>query len=270
MKDQLKDKAVFVVGLMAAFLAFSSYKEELSSIYIQIGQSAPSLSSLFLTFVIFLALSVYFYALDYLRYSFPRFQNSLTFKLTNFLANAFYSLAIFFPLLVLIFWVASVIPQPSPQHQKWLLWFDILGGLFLGGAALFNTISQIRRSKKRLIEAIDKSRARALDRALKLFNGEFYGETIMESFKVLEALLGEELLEKSGLYTQGMGGGRMIELAVKHEIIDVGTANEVKILQEMRNKAAHSDKPFSREEAEKALSIIRSVLGKTNNILGNE
>jgi len=258
--DQIKDKAIFVVGLMAAFLAFSSYKEELSQIHLQIGQRTPTLSSLFLFFIGILSLSVYFFAIHYLKFNYPRFQNSFVFKTAGFLANMFYSLGILFPLFILLLWIVPIIPTPPNKFMPAVLAFDIFGGIFAVSLAIFNAVSQQNERRKKEIENIDQNKAHALQHALQLFENKFYGEAIVESFKVLEIFLREILLQKLGIYTEGISPSRIIEVTIKHEILDKRAANQVNKLRKIRNLAVHSDKPVRRREAERVLKAVRSIL----------
>lgn len=262
-KDLIKEKGIFVVGLMAAFLAFSAYKEELSSIRIQMGaHMAPTLSSLFLVFVIFLALSVYFYALDYLKYSYPRFQNSFIFKVTAFLGNFFYSLGIIFPLLVLVSWIASGIPPTPPKYQAWLIIFDTVGVILISIGAAANAIYQMMRGRNQAIENIDRTKLLSLGRALQLLDNGFYREVIVESFRVLEFFLRERLLREGGLYTQGMPVSVLIEFAKKRDVLDERITSQVMDLRALRNQAVHSDQSFNKEQATFAIDTIRSILEK--------
>lgn len=258
--DQAKDKAIFVVGLMAAFFAFSAYKEELSQIRLQIGQVTPTLSSLFLAFIIILSLSAYFYALDYLKYSYPRFQNSFVFKITTFLGNFLYSFGVLFPLLVFFFWIAPAIPLPPEKYIPAIVAFDIIGGIVVALLAVFDAISKQKQRKQKEIEGIDAKKVFSLQRALQLFENKFYGESVVESFKVLEIFLREMLLEKVDIHTEGISPSRIIETATKNNILDINSAEKVNELRKMRNLAAHSEKPLTRKDAEKALQIIRSIL----------
>lgn len=258
--DQAKDKAIFVVGLMAAFFAFTSYKQELSQIRLQIGEETPTLSSLFLAFIIILSLSAYFYALDYLKYSHPRFQNFFIFKITTFIANFLYSFGVLFPLLVLFFWIAPAIPVPPAKYFPFILAFDVIGGIIFLGLSIFDAISKQKQRRQKEIEGIDAKKVFSLQRALQLFENKFYGESVVESFKVLEIFLREMLLKKVDIHTEGISPNRIIETATKNNILDKNSAEKVNELRKMRNLAAHSEKPLARKDAAKALQIIRSIL----------
>jgi len=107
-KDLAKEKSLFVVALFGAFLAFSSFKTDLSMIYITINNSQFSLLSLMVIFVVLLAISVYLFALDFVKYSFGKYQNFFGFKAIIPLANFFYSLAILFPIIIIFSWFLSI------------------------------------------------------------------------------------------------------------------------------------------------------------------
>lgn len=259
-KDDAKDKALFAVGLMAAFLTFSSYKEELSKIHLKIGQTAPTLSSLFLVFIIALSLSAYFYALSYLKYSYPRFQNLFVFKIFTFLANFLYSFGLSFPLLIFVLWIAPVMPIIPPKLVSAMAIFDIFGIAAVVIFSVTNAISKQKNLKKLEIENIDRNKAISLQRALSLFNGKFYNESVIESFRLLEIFLREILLKKLSIYTEGISPSRIIHTATKNKILDGDLAKKIDELRKMRNFAVHGNKSLSRREAEKALKIVKLVL----------
>ncbi len=258
----VKDKAVFIVGFLAIFLTVASFKEELSRIYLAIGEHSYSVFHIFIFFISLLIISVYLFALDYLRYSFGRYQNFFIFRWIIPLANFFYSAAILFPILVLIFWIFGSEPIYgfTKQHENILHTFDVIGGILISIVAISNSIFITRKAKKEAAENMEKLRAAYLDRAIKLFNNKFYGEAIVEVYKVLEQALKEKLLKEKDFSTKYIPIKRLIELALKENILDEKSVSLIKDLQAIRNKGVHLSDPITKDDAEFFINAIRKIL----------
>jgi hypothetical protein len=257
----VKDKAIYVVGLLSAFLAFSTFKEELYNIKILLNNHSYSLLYFIVFFVILLSISVYLYALDYVKYSFGKYQNFILFRAIIPLANFFYSIAILFPLLVLLSVLISLSPfLTSVGNSKILLYFDIVGGIFIGVFSVINALFLTKKERKNEVATIEESKVSYLERALKLFNGHFYTETIVEASKVLELTLRKKLLEEKGLKTENFGMLQILRTAQENNLIEPETIKKIKELQILRNHAVHSAKSFSESEARIALDLTKEVM----------
>ena len=265
--QQIKDKAIFVVGLLAAFLAFSTFKEDLIKINFYISGKPFNLLGGILIFILLLTFSVYLYALDYVRYSFGKYQNFMLFRLIIPLANFFYSAAVLFPVLIFFMWLISILPIKNfaQKHEVGILVFDIVGVLIVIVISIFNSISTTRRQKQKDAEEIEALRSNYLQRAFDLFKNSFFGESIMEAFKALDLYLREKLLEKDTLSTKFTNIKDLTNLAIKYKIIDPKSLPALEDLRGMRNQAAHSLKPFTKEQAEFAINTVRSILEHQKN-----
>lgn len=136
------NKSIFAVGLIAIFLSMYQFRDELNSIIIQgSGKSSISLFAVIVVFCFLLIISVYLYALNYIKYSFKEnIQGWFIFKAIIFLANLFYFLAMFFPLLVFIIAIINILNIPI----KNILIFDIIGVLILGVFGIISAIASYR------------------------------------------------------------------------------------------------------------------------------
>lgn len=262
--DQTKDKAIFAVGLMASFLAFSAYKQELSNIYLSIFHHQISLSWLFLIFVTILACSVYFYALQYLRFIFPAIQNAFIFKLISLLATLFYTLGLLFPVLILFFWILSAIPAPTNEHLIIIVLGQIISATTVAVLSLINAVTQLTSRKNKQVEKLEQEKNKFLQEALSLLDGKFYNQVVIESFRVLEVYLREVLLEKFGLYTEGMNTSLVLKAAIKSGVLEKKYEAKVEKLRQRRNFFVHLNTPINRRTAQKnakeSVALLRSIL----------
>jgi len=80
----MKDKSTFVIAL-AGLIFILPFKEQLAKINIDFGFTTTNiLNLLFITFVLLL-ISIYFYALDYIRYGFKGLEDLILFKHFQFI-----------------------------------------------------------------------------------------------------------------------------------------------------------------------------------------
>lgn len=258
----IKEKAVFVVGLLAAFLAFSFFKDDLSQKYLLIANQPYSLWHSTVFFVILLAISVYLYALNYIRYSFGRFQNFFVFRWIIPTANFFYSLAILYPIIVLIAWVLGSEPIYgfALQHQKAMGVFDIVATLVALALAGADAFFSRMRQKREEAQSIEANKVSYLERAIRLIDQGFYGEALMEAQKVLEQYLREKLLSKEGSSPRFVSMRQLVQMAEIAKIVDAKHIAPIKDLQDLRNKAAHSSDPVTKAQADFGLRLVKQVL----------
>ena len=139
-EKNIVNKSLFSVGLIAIFLSLYQFKEELGSIIIQgENKSSISLLSVIIMFSICLIISVYFYALSYIKYSFgEKVQEFFIFKIIVFLGDLFYSTAMFYPILILIIYIS----HKFNFLNQYIFIFDTIGivSLFIFGIFTSNLL----------------------------------------------------------------------------------------------------------------------------------
>lgn len=103
------NKSIFAVGLIAILLSLYQFRDEFSSIIIiSKNNSSVSLMSVIIFFCFLLIISVYLYALHYVKYSFgEKIRKWSIFKVIIFLADLFYFLAMFFPILIFTIFITN-------------------------------------------------------------------------------------------------------------------------------------------------------------------
>ena len=142
---QIKDKAIFIAALLAAFFPLIAFKDYLSNIKVVILDGhLYTIWSLILFSIIFLMISIYLYALSYIQHNLGKFKNNFIFKpifnIIIFTANFTYSLALISPILIII----TALLQATPpgifmlNHPVGTLIFDISGSVFLIVASIMN------------------------------------------------------------------------------------------------------------------------------------
>lgn len=260
--DFTREKYTFIVAFVAALLAFTSFKTELSLITIDLGIFAPSLLQLVVMFLVLLSLSIYFFAFDSIRYR-TRIQNFLIFRFFIILADILYVMGIVFPLFIFLLWTTNAILNFLLRSQFPFLntIINIAVSLITVFITLFISklkISGLRNKYSREIEIQEESQ---LERAKELFDKKFYSESILEAYKVIELVIRKQL-EKKGFRTIGLPTFSIIELAVKNETIDKELLKEIEKLRLMRNKAAHFYTSFNSRDAKSALNLVEKILNK--------
>lgn len=264
---QVGEKGVFVVALLGSFLALSAFKDELKAIRLIFGSGTVSLLGILIVFGLMLMLSAYLYALDYVRYSFGKYQNFFIFRTIIPIANFFYSLALIFPIFIFILWIADSPPfhQFNNTYRKPVLYFDIIAGLILIIGGLINSYILSKRKKKEDEQIIEKSKENSLRRAIELLGKDFFGESLVESFKTLEFALRERLFEKQGFDSKFLNMTRLLELSNKNQVIDPKLVPRIKEIQQIRNKFAHEYTQVTQEQAKSAIEVVRKIIEYTKN-----
>jgi len=138
--------------------------------------------------------------------------------------------------------------------------------VLLVAVALINTFILTKKSKLEETELLEKAKSKYLDRALQLFKNEFYSESILECYKILELTLRERLLQRNNIYTQYTSFSDLINLSKKNKIINEKLIPAIEELRVKRNNTAHSTKNYTKEDAKRALDTVRNVIEQIDNI----
>lgn len=245
------------MALLGSFLTLSTFKEELSVIKIYFSDNTISLLSILLIFGSVLILSAYFYALDYVRYNFGKYQNLFLFRLIIPTADFFYSISILFPIFIFILWViAYLLPYLCILNTKY--WVELVI-LLMFVLSIVNTriLSKNKREEEGFF--IEKQKEDSLRRATDLLNKDFFGESLVESFRALEFTLREKLFEKQGFDSKYLNINNLLWLASKNQVVDQDLIPKIKEIQRMRNKFMHEYIQVTKEQAESAIETIRKI-----------
>jgi len=127
----------------------------------------------------------------------------------------------------------------------------------------------IKQKKEKQQEELECQEIKELERATRLLNDGYYSQAILETFKVLELHL-FKLLKKLDVRVQKHRFHDIQSFAVKKEIISNDDVMIINAIRQMRNSAAHLDTEHTKEQAEKAVIFVRSLIQRQLKIRIND
>ncbi|MFA6252158.1 MAG: HEPN domain-containing protein [Candidatus Paceibacterota bacterium] len=249
-----KDKSIFILGFLAIFVALAPFKDDLSNIKV-LSNPDLTLWNLLLVFIVILVVSIYLYALNYIKYILGKYQNSIIFKIITALAEFCYLLALLLPIIIVLWILMTKLPYSPISSNNWSIILSIISIL----TTIFATYKIFKVKKEALLELVEGKRIVYLDNALNLYSNGFYAETIIEIGKVLEIYLKKKLLEK-GLTSNYMSLGKLIRFSNDENIINRKYSSRIADIVGMRNSAVHSQKTISKKDADLAIETIKEIL----------
>jgi hypothetical protein len=156
-EDQIYNKSIFAIGLIAAVLALNPLIGDLNHVIIfkDAKDGNLTLAGVLLIFVLFLSVSVYLYALNYIKYGYEKeARNNLFFKIIIWSANFFYSIAVGFPLLVFLMVITNSVGfiYALEKFRTEAIIFDIIGSAVLVGMSIYDATNTFKsENKKRIV-----------------------------------------------------------------------------------------------------------------------
>lgn len=261
-------KLEFIVGFFAIIFALTTFKDKLELIKLDILIGSFSLFSLILFFSGLLFVSIYLYALNYIRYDFPallRIKLLSWLKYIEFLARLAYFIAIISPLFLLILCCISLVIKLLPAIPS-----DFkthLGEITLVLALLVSFIMQLlrfREEKSTIMEKLKEEERRFSLKAKNLYKKGLYDFVLLNLYNSLTKLIGSRLVEKYGLDIGRISSKALIDLAEKNKLIsknDIAFINDLRIL---RNQVAHETltEKISKNKAEFFMNRINKIIDK--------
>lgn len=249
------DKAAFIVAFFAAFIALNFYSDFFDGIKLLFGAYKYSFNMIFNLMLTSLFISVYFFALDYIKpdssYEMKIFQYFII------VGNFFYALTmIILPISLIIHGTSYIFINLNIKPEFISLIIGIIGSLMAN--LLSGKIT--RRDKEEAVGVIQLKEENAIRQAEELYKGGFNSAALVEMGKLIEIALQKALLQKRNIDIKRASLVRLLDIALKTELIDSKMAHSIKEIRNMRNKAAHLDIEFKREDAEWALNETNQVL----------
>lgn len=267
------NKLEFIVGFFAIIFALTSFKDKLELIKLDILIGSFSLFSLISFFLGLLFVSIYLYALNYIRYDFPALLKIKWLSwlgYIEFLARlAYFITIIIFPLFLLITCcissVIKVLPA-IPSNFKTLL-SEITGVVVALVFVLVSFIMQLlrfREEKSALMEKLKEKERRFSLKAKNLYEKGSYDFFLLNIYNSLTKLIGSRLVEKYGLDIGRISSKALIDLAEKNKLIsknDLAFINDLRIL---RNQVAHGTltEKISKNKVEFFMNRINEIIDK--------
>ncbi|MFT3911493.1 MAG: hypothetical protein QM737_18865 [Ferruginibacter sp.] len=268
--EQNKNRYELILGFVTLIISFSAFKDELKAINVNLGFYSFTLADYLLKVVYGFSLCLYLYILEKIARQSKRINS---WKIVNFIEQFAFIIFVFIilsPIILLLVYFFykgfNNYSKLSSQAKEVLasLFTTLLG--FIGG--LVSTFVAWKYSKakdKSRQEEIEKEEIVELESALKLYSSEFYSQSILEAFKVLETHF-IKLFAKRGIKVQRnqFNFSELFKEAIKLELLDDDDIATIKEIRQMRNSAAHLDITHTKEQATKTIEFIKYLLNKTS------
>lgn len=234
------NKVGFIIGFIAVIIALYPFKQTLDSIKINLLIVSPSLTLLIAIFLGLLFLSIYFYALNYIRYDFPSLLNIEWLRFIEFLAHLMYFIAFLYPLFVLAVWVLSLIinlfPQISIKEVYYILL--VLSSASLVLISIFIQILKIRGKEEELYERVKHFSKRSSE----LYQKGSHDFIFLYLYNSLVKLIQLKLTKRLGSDIDKISTIELIELAHRRKLISKDDLYFINELRALRNQVAHRDR----------------------------
>ncbi|GAH69266.1 unnamed protein product, partial [marine sediment metagenome] len=212
-----------------------------------------------------LFLSVYFYALEYIKYGFKIFDRFALFKYFQVAAHTFYFIAILSPIIYVAMWgivkLFLLIPISQLKSEKSI--FVLSVGLFFSFLITGAIAAWKRYNEQRIaeVESLDESSVSAVKEADELIEKNRWNLSIIEAYRSIELGIKKKLLE-IGINSKAVSSYRALEMLISNEVIDKNDLNKIQYVRQLRNQAAHSSVEFTKKEALQVIKTIKEILPK--------
>lgn len=262
--NKISDKTEFVLAFAALIIGLGIFSSELKQININFGFKSFSLWDIGLTILLLLLLSIYLYALDYVRYGIPRIENWKVFKTLQRIAHFLYLFAIILPLLIALIWpVAFLLSKlPITNIQNYVNYIVITSSALISIGAFLLSLLQLKRKEKVIQEEISERASRSLLETDRLIEKRKWRLVVIETFRLLE-LMFKNKAEEIGINASRLPFVRLVHIFVEKELITKAQAAKLDQVRELRNLAAHSEKVISGQQA----AYVTDAVNEIGNIL---
>lgn len=274
--NKIKSKYEIILGFVTLTISLSAFKDELKTVKLNLGFTHFTLADYFLYVVYGFSICLYLYVTENIARDF----NIGKLKIFDYSLALAYILFVFIllsPIILLIALGSVKLLQEILErweHQKQFIYSDIFNyiiqGITLIASALSLLLSLItfkerkKNLKNEMIVEAELSNISYLENANRLLIDGYYAQSIVESFKVLERLLGTLLAVKNIRFTRNIRD--IIEQSLKYHIIDNSDYLHIRKIMDMRNHSAHLTTEFTQEEAKYALTIVDELLKKLSDV----
>lgn len=255
------DKTTFIVAFFAGFIALSFHSDFFNAIELFFGTHEYSSIQIFNVMLTTLFISVYFFAIDYIK---PESSYRLKFfSYFKWIGNFFYAFTlIILPISLIVHGISYILINLNIKTEFLSLIFGIISGIIVSLISGRWSRRISRSDKEEAVSAIQLKEENAIKQAEELYKGDYYSAALVEMGKLIEIAMQKTLLQKKNIDVKRASFFQLIEIALKTELIDSKMAGSIKEIRNMRNKAAHLDFEFKKEDAEWALNETNRILQK--------
>lgn len=267
--EKIKNKFEIILGFVTLIVSLSAFKDELKEIHLRLGYITINASTYFLYCVYGFSLCLYFYIME----TVFRDTKIGSWKIWDYIVQLAFIIfvfilitPIFISINILIYKGVNLLPRSEDNKINFSIIGQILEGLGVILTPIFSFIIAIRlyrENRRRNSEQNEEIELRQLDISTKLFTDGYYSQSVLESFKVLENHLINEL-DKKNIRSPRTNFNKLLDFAIKANIVELTDIPIIKDLRQMRNVAAHSNSDYTRYQAEKALNYVRELLNKSS------
>lgn len=264
--SNIKDKFEFIIGYSAIIISLSAFKTELSAIKIDLSFWNFSLSEYFIVLIVGFVMVLYLYSISYFFSTMGIFRLHINiFKhLENFSYYLFGFIIATPIILVLIMLFKFVITRIQSLPSNVIDYsMPIVSALV---SMLFGYFSSKVVNKFKIAQAVEEKNKieeedlKIFEITQKMIQDGYYGQSIIESFKLLENNL-YKILKLNKLAIRKSSFQDMLYVSRQYNLIDdekLKRINEIKIL---RNEIVHLNKTeIFQKEAQLVLDYIKELI----------
>jgi hypothetical protein len=269
--DKLRDRYDFILGFVALVVSLSAFKDELQTIDFTFGTYRYDLGQYFLVVISGFLICLYFYSIEKIsrNYSFGQLK---IFSVILVTAEVLLVFLIASPLILLVahfgFWVYSALSEIPEENLKTAnATLQIVTVIVNIVVSILFFINYSRQRKEKKLKELEEDEIKDLELAERLLKDNYYSQSILESFKVLETHLYKKLTEKNVRVFRGRMND-LIKASLEYGIITNDNLPLLNDIRGMRNSAAHLDTNYTKEHAEMAIKFIKGLIKSTatNNV----
>jgi len=268
MIERLRQKYEVILGFVTLVISLSAFKDELSTVHINVGWTSFSLADYLLYCVYGFSLCLYLYVSEsFLRET--RFGRLKVLGVMLWIAVFLFGFILLTPVLVganvLVYraylWASS---DGKVAAEAVSMVVGVITSLVTAVVSWLQSRLWIRERKRITSEVLERKEIIELEHARKLIDSGYYSHSILESFKALESHLFRKLTELDYRVSQHRFG-EIMTVSLKVGLLREFDIANVKDLQAMRNVSAHvSDASMTQEQAEFALKLVREIIRRSS------
>lgn len=266
----LGEKLAFIIGFIATLIALYSFNSQLKNINLDLLIGTYSLDKILHIFLILLGISLYFYALNCIRFDFPILLNIKALKNVEIGGHLFYFLAIFvYPLMLLILFSTNFVIDWFGQYMTISIDMNfpkgVLEGIITIIIAIITTIFTWKQSKETIsmfIEIKSESEEDASIKANYDFENKKYNYVPIHLYEQiiqkLESIMGKDY----GISISKIPHLKLLHFAYDRKILNKKDFEFIQYLRGLRNSYAHAKNTHDLSKSE-----VRKLIEETNTII---
>lgn len=286
--DDKNNRYELIIGFVTLIISFSAFKEELKNVNLDLGFYKFSLADYLLKVVYGFGFCVYLYIIERIARQSKRIK---TWRIINIIEKLAFLSFIFIVLspIILVIAYLSYLAFDRLTHiqkeQKALLSFIIafVVGIATGMLSGYIMYRYFKSRNNLLIEKIERNQIIELEKANKFYNENYYSQSILEAFKIIELHIIKLLAKQKVLikrvklnfneldnYDEILSNfDELFNYAIDQNLLNKNDINKIKLILKMRNSAAHLNVEQTKTEAKKALDFIKELLEKESDTIKN-